>query len=291
MPRVLISALVALIIAGHTAAGAQTAVVTHDAYLRTGPSSTHPKIRKLMPPDELMILDPQKQNDYYEVRTAGGAHGWVWSHNVQLTTAPPPPPVPAPGATGPAEVYRSCPLEGSAITNNRKESNRKKNRITRPASGDIDANATLAAILQGGDDMQRWNDARAASIVAYVYDVKVGGEETVNCGETDSLYIDTHIELVLGPQDTSKTSRLIVEVTPRWRAFLATQGEDWTTRALEQRLEGHWVRFTGWLFWDFEHADEAAHTNPGGDHVWRATAWEIHPITEIRVCPGTPATC
>jgi len=111
----------------------------------------------------------------------------------------------------------------------------------------------VAAILQGGAD---------ASIVAYVYNVKVGGEETVNCGETDSLYIDTHIEVVLGPQDTLKSSRLIVEVTPRWRAFLATQGEDWTTHALEQRLEGHWVRFTSWLFWDFEHADEAAHTNP-----------------------------
>jgi len=286
-PRLLFSAVVALVIAVHTAAGAQTAVVTHNAYLRTGPSSTHAKIRKLQPPDELMILDAQKSNDYYEVRTAGGEHGWVWSHNVQLTGAP----APASTATGPAEVYRSCPLEGSAITNNRKESNRKKNRITRPASGDIDANATLPAILQGGADAQRWSDARAASIVAYVYDVKVGGEETVNCGETDSLYIDTHIEVVLGPQDTLKTSRLIVEVTPRWRAFLATQGEDWTTRALDQRLEGRWVRFTGWLFWDFEHADEAAHTNPGGDHVWRATAWEIHPVTEIKVCPGTPATC
>src|SRR5438046_9398402 len=98
MSRVLVSALVGLIIAGHTAAGAQTAVVTHDAYLRTGPSSTHPKIRKLMPPEELMILDPQKQNDYYEVRTAGGAHGRDRSHHVQPATAPQP--VPEPGRTG-----------------------------------------------------------------------------------------------------------------------------------------------------------------------------------------------
>ena len=267
---------------------AQTAVVTRNVNLRTGPSSSRAIIRQLAPPDELIILSPAQVNSYWEVRTAGGDQGWVWSRNVRVTTAPAPIPPPPPG---PAEVYRSCPPEGSALQAHRQESNRKKNRITTPATADIDASATLAGLLQTGDDTQRWSDARAASIVGFVHDVKPGGEETVNCGETQSAHKDTHIEIVLDPQVTGKTVRVIVEVTPRWRAFMGTQGTDWTTATLAQQLEGRWVRFTGWLFWDFEHDDEAANTNPGGSNVWRATAWEIHPVTEIRVCPGSPTTC
>src|ERR1700752_3527385 len=287
LSRLVATGLLLLICTAAPPLGAQTAVVTRNVNLRTGPSSSQPIIRLLHPPDELNVLDPNQQNSYYEVRTAGGDHGWVWSHNVRLTAAPVPPAPPS----SPAEVYRSCSLEGSAVYNNRRESNRKKNRVATPTTADIEAGVTLAAMLQSGADQQRWSDARAGSIVGFVHDVKKGGEETVNCGETDSLYIDTHIELVLDPQNTNKTVRLIVEVTPRWRAFMATQGRDWTTRTLQQQLEGRWVRFTGWLFWDFEHADEAAHTNPGGDNVWRATAWEIHPVTEITVCSGPPKIC
>ena len=273
--------------AGAPAAAQITAVVTRNVNLRTGPSSARAVIRQLAPPDELSILDSVRTNGYYEVRTPSGDHGWAWARNVRITGTTPA----TPAVAGPPEVYRGCPLQGSALQAHRQESNRKKNRITQPAQGDIDATATLTALLQGGDDQTRWDDTRAASIVAFVVDVKKGGEETVNCGETDSLYRDTHIDVVLDPQDRRKVVRLIVEVTPRWRAFRATQGENWRTGALEQGLEGRWVRFTGWLFWDFEHADEAAHTNPNGDNVWRATAWEIHPVTEIKVCPGSPQNC
>lgn len=286
--RLLAGAAIALILALSAATlHAQTAVVTRNVNLRTGPSSSRAIIRQLAPPDELLILDPDQDNGYYEVRTAGGDHGWVWARNVRVTGTTPPPPDPG----GPPEVYRSCPLEGSALQAHRQESNRKKNRVTRPSGGDIDSTATVAALLQSGNDETRWSDTRGASIVAFVVDVMKGGEETVNCGETDSRYRDTHIDVVLDPQDQSKAARLIVEVTPRWRAFMSTQGENWTTGSLSQTLEGRWVRFTGWLFWDFEHADEAAHTNPGGENIWRATAWEIHPVTDIKVCPGSPQNC
>lgn len=266
---------------------AQAAVVARNVNLRAGPSTGATIIRLLHPPDELIILDPTKVNGYYEVRSAGGSEGWVWSNNVHITG-----PAAADTTTGPPEIYRGCLPEGSAQQEFRRQSNRRKNRVTAPAPGDIDSAATLAALLATGDDRTRWSDARGASIVAYVVDVKRGGEETVNCGETDVRHRDTHIDVVLHP-DTSepKTVRLVVEVTPRWRVHMAQQGRDWSTAALEQALERRWVRFTGWLFYDLEHADEAENTNPGGDWNWRRTAWEVHPVTAIRVCPGSPQDC
>jgi uncharacterized protein YgiM (DUF1202 family) len=277
--------LVALSLMASSAA-AQTAVVTRNVNLRTGPSSSRSIVRQLAPPDELAILDPQQTNGYWEVRVAGGDQGWVWSRNVRVTGA-----APAANPAGPLEEYRTCGMEGSAQQANRQASNRRKNRVTGPQGANIDPSLTIDSLVRRRDDHQRWSDTRAVSIVAFVVDVKKGGEETVNCGETDLRYRDTHIDIVMDPNQTSKILRMIVEVTPRWRAFMNQQGTDWSTPTLKQRLQGHWVRFTGWLFWDFEHADEAENSNPGGDRNWRATAWEIHPVTEIRVCPGSPQTC
>ncbi len=263
-----------------TRAAAQAAVVTRNVNLREGPSTTSAIKQKLEPPDELTLLDSTQTNGYYEVRVAGGEQGWVWARNVRIT-----------GGGGPPAMFHGCPPEGLAVQEYRKESNRKKNRITRPQAADIDAGATIDSVLHTGDDRTRWSDTRGASIVAYVVDVKIGSQETVNCGDTDSAYIDTHIDVVQAPTDTRKIVRMIVEVTPRWRSFMGQQGADWTTRTLKQTLLGHWVRFTGWLFWDFEHADASEHTNTGASGNWRATAWEIHPITQIKLCPGSPQNC
>jgi hypothetical protein len=57
---------------------------------------------------------------------------------------------------------------------------------------------------------------------------------------------------------------------------------------LRQQLLGRWIRVTGWLLFDVEHAENAANTNPGGKTLWRATAWEVHPITSIEVLPRKP---
>jgi hypothetical protein len=37
------------------------------------------------------------------------------------------------------------------------------------------------------------------------------------------------------------------------------------------------------MFFDGEHADEAENTHPNGKHNWRATAWEVHPVTGIQL--------
>jgi hypothetical protein len=76
---------------------------------------------------------------------------------------------------------------------------------------------------------------------------------------------------------------VIVEVTPPMRDRARARGVDWSVDALRAKLVGRHVRFTGWLLFDSEHADEAENTNPGGRDNWRATAWEIHPVTDIVV--------
>lgn len=268
-----------------TSAAAQTAVVSRNVNLRTGPSTSYAIKETLHPNDELVLLDAPKTNNYYKVRAADGEEGWVYSNYIDIIDAAPSDPHPIPA------VFNGCSMEGETAYANRRAANEKKNRRTAPASADIDAGVTLSALLQPGPDQTRWSDSRAASVVGFVYNVKRGSKETVNCGSEDSAYMDTHIELVADPTNTVGGARVIVEVTPRWRWFMAQQGEDWSTRALKQSLQGQWVRFTGWLFWDLEHPHNASNTHSGNANVWRATAWELHPVTAITICPGSPTTC
>ena len=74
-----------------------------------------------------------------------------------------------------------------------------------------------------------------------------------------------------------------MEVTPRWRAAMRVAGADWSTDHLKTTIEGHWVRVRGWLYFDEEHEFESENTASGGYYNWRATAWEIHPVTSIEV--------
>ncbi len=181
------------------------------------------------------------------------------------------------------EVYHNCGMEGDATSVVVRQLNRLKNRYVAPRADQIDSTATLGDILEPGNDEARWTDTVGAEIVGYVLDVKKGGTETCNCHSTNPQYRDTHIELILNPAHQQPVKRVIVEVTPRWRAIMKQQGIDWSTAALQKALTGHWVRVRGWLLFDLEHAGEAENTNPHGRANWRATAWEIHPITALEV--------
>ena len=179
--------------------------------------------------------------------------------------------------------FHGCGMAGTAKHASIKAVNQLKNRHTAPADADLDAGVTLEAVLAPGDDTDRFSEDSAAEIVGYVHDVKDGGTETCNCGATDPAMKDTHIELVPSVSLNDKTHRVIVEVTPRWRETMAAQGEDWSTSALKTRIKHKWIRVRGWLLFDVEHVGNANHTNPGGSNVWRATVWEVHPITKLEV--------
>jgi hypothetical protein len=184
-------------------------------------------------------------------------------------------------------AFPGCPVDGDAVQSGVRALNRLKNRTAAPRAPDLDSAVSLDALLAAGEDRARWSERRAATVVGYVRDVKVGGVETVNCRARAPDHRDTHIELVSAPDDGGQLP-LIVEVTPWWREQAARAGADWSTDSLRASLRGRWVRVTGWLLFDAEHQHEAENTAPGRPGNWRATAWELHPTTALAVVTPPP---
>jgi hypothetical protein len=59
-------------------------------------------------------------------------------------------------------------------------------------------------------------------------------------------------------------------LTPRWQSVQP----GWTQANLQPLITNHTpVRVTGWLMWDEEHPEQIG--------KFRATLWEIHPITSL----------
>ena len=182
-----------------------------------------------------------------------------------------------------ATTLANCPVIGDAKKDSVKQLNKLKRRMTTPTASDIDKSATLEAVLAKGDDTNRWSADRGATFEGYVVGVLEGGSESVNCHTHGVTYRDTHIELAASPGETEKSKFVIVEVTPQMRKRMTAQGKDWSTATLKSTLLHHKVKITGWLLFDEEHKPNAENTNPNGSDIWRATVWEIHPITNIEV--------
>jgi hypothetical protein len=100
-------------------------------------------------------------------------------------------------------------------------------------------------MLRPGNDANRFRTDRAAVIIGFVISVRPGGIESCNCWAEQVKLRDTHIDIVINPQDASdKTRHAIVEVTPRWRAIKAKASAtgkrdvDWSTPALATFIVG-----------------------------------------------------
>jgi hypothetical protein len=174
-----------------------------------------------------------------------------------------------------------CSISGCALLSAHKRALIElKNRTAIPAVTDYDKAVTLESLLRPGDDTGRWSSSRAATIEGYVVSVSAAGVEAANRFLPNKR--DVHIELALH-RDAPPRQRVIVEVTPAMRDWAERHGLDWSSDALRRDLLGRRSRFEGWLLFDLEHAGESENTNPGDPGNWRATAWEIHPITSIAV--------
>jgi hypothetical protein len=148
-------------------------------------------------------------------------------------------------------------------------------------------------MLAPGDDANRFDQRKAGRIIGYVVKVQASGRgESCNCGATDPIDMDTHIEIIPDPAlGNNSPQRVVVEITPRLRSIMAGQNKDWSSEALRAAMYHRWVEFEGWLFWDPDHVTGAINTDPPpdqGEPNWRATAWELHPVTSYRVLNGPP---
>lgn len=169
-----------------------------------------------------------------------------------------------------------CPTSGVSFTPAKAALSRLKNRGAAPRAEDFDPRVTLASLLEPGDDRARWQNERAARIEAYVVAVGEARVESANCFARRDIHID-----VAARPGAPPTERVVLEVTPRGRDAARLRGEDWSAGALQRTLTGRLCRFEGWLLFDTEHVREAENTAPGRPGNWRATAWEIHPVTRI----------
>jgi len=119
---------------------------------------------------------------------------------------------------------------------------------------------------------------------------------------TANCYCRRDIHMMVAPRaDGPPSEQVVLEVTSRTKAAdetdvrntqVANPGEstqdalpiqDWSLETLKRELIGRQVRFEGWLLFDSSHAGESENTAPGIANNWRATAWELHPVTKIEI--------
>jgi len=159
---------------------------------------------------------------------------------------------------------------------------------------------TVAEIRNPANNSGQFSPGQQVWVTGFVASLDKGGnKESCNCGRDDLR--DIHINIVASPSERNdKTKYVVVEITPRWQARLNLADSDYDAMLEEVRgqIEGKWVKFEGWMLSDSFHVTESKSTaksttptcqDDGNDPrpcVWRATPWEVHPVTKYTVVTG-----
>lgn len=191
----------------------------------------------------------------------------------------------------PVVTYSQTPFDGCAPEGRRKKTpknktgkvpakeaamNRMKNRDD--ITGPIDHSITIQTLMTAKEETDI-NPNRPVEIIGYVADVIPGTDrETCNCARSDIA--DIHIDVVAKKADRNKKEKyVIVEISPR---FVESLGD---VASVKAKITNKWVKFTGWPTYDYKHRSNARNIKKTGN-IWRATAWEVHPVTAFKVLPA-----
>jgi hypothetical protein len=143
------------------------------------------------------------------------------------------------------------------------------------------------------DQLTAIGEGQPYAVIGYLYYAKQEGAESSNCELTAPEDVDFHIGIGFDSSVAASVVKhakvtgldqktVIVEMTPQYRAAFAPE---WTLAALQQAL-GKQVKVVGQLMADNEH--NVPQDNCGlagaGASCWRASIWELHPVTSFQVC-------
>jgi hypothetical protein len=122
------------------------------------------------------------------------------------------------------------------------------------------------------------------------------GVESANCYTNDQN--SCTIQIFITPDPDPNVSHddgrnvFVVNVTRRSR-WLASHkylnsniGLDWSAAVLREKIQGKWVRFSGWLFFNQNYRERAWVSDPEdvvGKPNDRQSAWGIHPVMGLEV--------
>jgi len=193
--------------------------------------------------------------------------------------------------------FRHCAACGTAVRQSFRELNVLKNRddaATDPQE------ITIADVRKKGNDKGHFDPSQQVVVTGYVASLDKGGfQESCNCGRSDLR--DIHINIVANESEKNdKTKFVVVEITPRWQEKFNMNDTDYDAMVdvVKAQIRHKWVKFEGWMLRDIAHLTESKTTASSGTPVctgkkdepkpciWRATPWEVHPVTKYTVVAG-----
>jgi hypothetical protein len=292
---------------------ATDAIVKRRATLRTDPSTEHPPITALQPPEDVELIEPSPKSGYYHVRTSEGDEGWVYSRNLEIV--PSTPPATAPLAAAPATPARAPTAADTGVVSSIPDTwarpapnpttyhgpdgdcgptgdggdtitNERKNRTDVATEYHPVTWRALQSVPYpvAKNSLLNWTPAQlaeiephqgvAVSIIGYLFAVKV---EDRGGGETTNCHFTNPEEvdwhMPIVEKAGDSEGTAIVVETTPRVRELHVK---WTPNALAPWVKSSApVRISGWTMLDPEHR---AHLGK-----YRSTLWEIHPITKIEV--------
>lgn len=274
---------------------AQEVIVKRNVNLREDPSAQNAEIRLIPVGEVLELVDSDKVDGYYNVRTSTGEEGWVWAKNVSISSTEPTfspqaaeaetinPTWAKPAAT--LQVFTGtegdCPPEGDGGS---PEFIRWKNRADTPSSYHPVKWTAIASLSYpaGPKNWGNWtNTGDIAAITKYngipvsttgyvvAAKIQTGSGEICNCHFKKRGNVDWHVALTQHEGDGEEDA-IVVEPTPRY----------FQTHPNWDRLRDYvdsptLVRVSGFLMFDSEHRNHLG--------KYRKTLWEIHPITRLEI--------